>query len=153
MSKEVKIVCVIAVVAFLLGIAGTTISIINNHLIRTRVIKPARFLAMKKALAPLLKERRGLPPAPGIRKRPLAGRGLRGKRELLWQGRLRPHPGHLPPQQTPRERLRELAKKKGERREIMLREAMRRIRGEMAEQRKMIEELSRKLEELEEKVK
>ncbi len=137
MSKEVKIVCVIAVVAFLLGIAGTTISIINNHLIRTRVIKPARFLAMKKALAPLLKERRG----------------LRGKRELLWQGRLRPHPGHLPPQQTPRERLRELAKKKGERREIMLREAMRRIRGEMAEQRKMIEELSRKLEELEEKVK
>ena len=35
----------------------------------------------------------------------------------------------------------------------MLREAMRRIRGEMAEQRKMIEELSRKLEELEEKVK
>ncbi|HEX67495.1 MAG TPA: hypothetical protein ENG13_00305 [bacterium] len=137
MSKEVKIVCVIAVVAFLLGIAGTTISIINNHLIRTRVIKPARFLAMKKALAPLLKERRG----------------LRGKRELLWQGRLRPHPGHLPPQQTPRERLRELAKKKGERREIMLKEAMRRIRGEMAEQRKMIEELSRKLEELEEKVK
>ena len=135
MSKEVKIVCVIAVVAFLLGIAGTTISIINNHLIRTRVIKPARFLAMKKALAPLLKERRGL------------------RRELLWRGRPGPHAGHLPPQETPRERLRELAKKKGERREIMFREAMRRIRQEMAEQRKMIEELSRKLEELEEKAK
>ena len=131
MNKEVKILTIFVVLAFLLGVAGTTISLVNNRLIRNRVIKPARFLALQGALAT---------------------RRLPGEKGRVTRSRTRIRPGkEAVPGGEVRERLRELVKRREEK-ERRYNEMLKNLQEAIKRQNRLLKELSRKMAELEEKV-
>ena len=148
MNKETRILSIFVTLAFLLGAAGTTISIVNNHLIRSKVIKPSRFLMMRRSLA----------------QRPWKGQnmmrpGMQLQKGRQWQqtpqGRvpkrgLEKRGGALPRGEL-RERLQSLAREK-EKREKRLVQMIGRLNKQLKEQEEAIKKLSHKVENLENKI-
>ena len=135
MSKEVRVLSIIVTVSFLLGTAGTTLSIVNNHLIRTRIIKPAKFLLMQKSW-----RRPGIPQLRqwGFPQGRVSKKGFQ-------------KPGDTFPRGELRERLQSLAKEKAKK-EKQLMQILGKLNRQLKEQQEAIENLSQKVENLQDKI-
>ncbi len=140
MSKEVRILSIIVTVSFLFGVAGTTISIVNNHLIRRKAIETGKLFMLEKAFSQRPWKARRIPQI--NRRRVLQSQGARiPSRRRIQNFKKSPLRRELS------QRLEKLAKGKAEK-ERKLFQTLKEINRQIKEQGKAINRLSRRLEKL-----